>query len=257
MAAGYVALLDILGFSHMAVRESTGRRVKRYLTRLEKDMATGEVDSVIFSDKIMLTIEDEEPNSLLAIARACSRLMYGLLKEGIPMRGAISGGDIVRSFFDGNVFIAGKAGLDAQLFEQAQDWVGVMVAPSGLERVPDLEKRCDLQPYVDDPRNSFKLVKPNIEWTAFIQPCRKIPFHGQNPSGEPDYYEGFAVVPTSGDAEPVALRESIQAAIAGLNRLCSIAPTPASQGKYERVIAWLKSVLQVWGTIATWHERGE
>jgi hypothetical protein len=257
MAAGYVALLDILGFSHMAARESTRRRINRYLTRLEKEMVTGEVDSVIFSDKIMLTLEDEEPDSLLAIARACSRLMHGLLIEGIPIRGAISRGDIVRSFFDGNVFIAGRAVLDAQLFEQAQDWVGVMVAPSALERVPDLEKRCDLQPYVANPGNSFKLAKSNIEWAAFIQPCHKIPFHGQNPLREPDYYEGFAVVPTSGDAEPIALRGSIQAAIAGLNRLCSIAPTPASQGKYERVIAWLKGVLEVWSTIASRHEQGE
>jgi len=257
MAAGYAAFLDVLGFSDMVARDSTGGRINRYLECLEKEIAAGEINSVIFSDSVVLTIEDEEPNSLLAIARACSRLMYGALKEDIPIRGAISWGDIVRSFFDGNVFIAGRAVLDAQLFEQAQDWAGVMVAPSALERVPDLEKRCDLRPDAADPRNSFKLVKPNIEWAAFIQPCRKIPFHGQNPLREPDYYEGFAVVPTSGDAEPVALRESIQVAIAGLNRLCSIAQTPASQGKYERVIAWLQSVLQVWGTIASWHEQGE
>jgi hypothetical protein len=257
MAAGFVALLDVLGYSHMIARDSTGRRINRFLACLEKETVTGEVSSVIFSDRIMLTIEDEEPNSLLAIALACSRLMHGLLKEDIPFRGAISGGDIVRSFFDGSPFIAGRAVLDAQLFEQAQDWAGVMVAPSALERVPDLRKRCDLQPYVADRRDSSKLSTPNIEWAAFIQPCRKIPFHGQNPLGEPDYYEGFAVVPTSGDAEPAALRESIQVAIARLNRLCSIAPTPASRGKYERVIAWLKGVLQVWDTIASWHEQGE
>lgn len=251
MAAGYVAFLDVLGFSHMVARDSNGGRINRYLECLEKEMVAGEINSVIFSDSIMLTIEDEEPNSLLAIARACSRLVYGLLKEGIPIRGAISGGDIVRSFFDGRVFIAGRAVLDAQLFEQAQDWAGVMVAPSALKRVPDLGTRCDLKPYVADPRNPFKLAKPNIEWAAFIQPCHKIPSHGENPLGEPDYYEGFAVVPTSGDAEPVALRESIQVAIAGLNRLCSIAQTPASQGKYERVIAWLENVLPVWGTIAS------
>lgn len=246
MAAGYVAFLDVLGYSHMAAEDSAGRRIDRALTRLEKEMTTGEVASVFFSDSIVLTIEDGGPGSLLAIARVCSRLMYGLLTEGIPIRGAISAGDVVRSVFDGRVLVAGGAVLDAQLFEQAQDWAGIMVAPSALERVPDLRNRCDLRPYAADALDSFKSAKPNIEWAAFIQLCRTIPFHGQDPLGEPDLYAGFAVVPTTGDAEPAMLRESISVAIAALTLLCSAAPTPASQRKYEATITWLKSVLQAW-----------
>lgn len=176
--------------------------------------------------------------------------MGDLLKENIPVRGAIAFGDFFRSSSVGeSVFVAGRAVIDAYQFEQLQNWVGIMVAPSAVESVPDLEARCitkkseeyeDLLP--------FHEVEPRLQWAAFVQRCRQIPFRGT--AMQPETFDGFAVVPTSGEAEPSALRDSIKAAIDRLSWLRTIAPSPSAQRKYDQTIAWLSRIQVTWRRFA-------
>ncbi len=79
MSDGYVALLDVLGFSALVDADTTGERVERYLTCLQRAKGTTAVEYVVFSDSIVLTVEDAGADCLLAIAGACSRLMNELL----------------------------------------------------------------------------------------------------------------------------------------------------------------------------------
>ncbi len=137
--------------------------------------------------------------------------------------------------------------IDAYQFEQAQDWVGIMIAPSALVCVPDLQKRCGLNDQFTV--EAFREMEPRISWAAHIQPCRSIPFHTERPF-ETSSYDGFAVVPTSGAVEPAALRDSINQAIDKLSRLRAIAPTPGAQLKYQHAINWLVSVRLCWHQIA-------
>jgi|SRR5271157_1328770 len=251
MPGGYVALLDVLGFSALVAADSTGQSVKRYLNCLQRVRGETEVNYVVFSDGIMLTLGDEGPDSLITIAGACSRLMGELLAEDIPIRGAISQGEFVRSAVRDSVFVAGRAVIDAYQFEQAQDWIGIMVAPSALARVRDLKERCRLEGCTT--MQAFRAIEPNLEWAPFIQPCA-IPFHTENPF-QSSSFDGFGVVPTSGVAEPVALRDSIEAAIDRLNWLRAIAPTPASQRKYQNTTQRLGTVHRLWSDVVFFREQ--
>lgn len=251
MPGGYVALLDVLGFSALVAADA-GEGVERYLNCLKRAKGATAVDYVVFSDSIVLTVGGDGPDSLLEIAGACSRLMSELLIEHIPIRGAISQGAFVRSTVGESVFVAGRAVIDAYQFEQAQDWVGIMVAPSARARVPDLEERCRLANHTTVA--AFRAVEPRFAWTAFIQPCRSIPFHAENPF-ESSGFDGFAVVPTSGLLDPVALRDSIKESIDRLNWLRAIAPTPASQRKYQEATNWLSTTQRLWHDVVFFRER--
>jgi hypothetical protein len=150
------------------------------------------------------------------------------------------------------VFVAGRAVIDAHQFEQQQDWIGIMIAPSARERVPDLEQRCQLQGRTAV--EAFREVEPRMQWPAFVQHCYDIPFHTETPF-DTQTFNGFAVVPTSGLLEPVALRDSIKASIDRLEWLRAIAPTPGAQRKYQRTSHWLREVHSMWHDVAFFREQ--
>jgi len=244
---GYVALLDVLGFSDLAGGDHTGGRMGRYLECVRDTMQGQAIDYVVFSDSIVLNAKVDNPEPLVAVAGACSRLLGALLNEGIALRGAIAFGGFVRESFGESVFVAGRAVIDAYRYEKLQNWIGVMIAPSAVARVPDLRDRCRLPG--DGVAVSFKDVEAMFPWPAIIRPCHAIPFHGSNPF-EPSEFDGFAVVPTNGALELAAVRDSIKAAMDRLAWLRTIAPTPDSQLKYQRTLNWLNQLHSRWHDLA-------
>jgi hypothetical protein len=244
---GYVALLDVLGFSALVGADPASERIHRYLECLQRATERSEVDYVVFSDSIVLTARGDGPDLLVVVAGACSRLMGELLNEGISVRGAIAFGSFFRSSIAQSVFVAGSAVIDAYRFEQLQDWVGVMVTPSALTQVPDLEGRCRLEGHTTV--EAFSNVGSRLQWVAFIQRCYSIPFHSATPLESPSF-DGFAVVPTSGVLEPVALRDSIKGSMDRLTWLRTIAPSPNSQRKYQQTLQWLGGIQRLWHDVA-------
>src|SRR5258708_17948472 len=254
MKEGYVAVLDVLGFADLAAGDHTGGRMNRYLESVRETMERQEIDCVVFSDSIVLNAKGEGPEPLAAVAEACSRLLRALLGDGIALRGAIAFGDFVRQSFGESVFVAGRAVIDAYRFEKAQDWIGVMLAPSAVARVPTLRERCNLRVAAGSERADLKAIEERYPWPAFIQPCDEIPFHVSSPS-EPSVFDGFAIVPTSGVLEAAEISASIRAAMAKLGWLRAIAPTPGAQRKYQLTQNWLDQVLKLWGHVAYMKEQ--
>jgi len=245
MLSGYVALLDVLGFSEFISADTTDEGVERYLRCLQK-VQEETVNYVVFSDNIILTVEGKEADSLLTIASTCSQLMYELLKVNIPIRGAISKGNFIRSSVGKSVFVAGRPVIEAYQFEQVQDWIGIMIAPSAILSVPDLGKRCNLN--WNQALGVFRKERDLLKWAAFIQPCQAIPFHATNPFND-SRYDGFAVVPTNGFSKLTKLRDNTREAMDKLNWLRAVAPTPAAQKKYQNTILWLRAVNQLWNDV--------
>src|SRR5438445_5418829 len=207
MQVGFVALLDVLGFASLVSGDAKGDRLQDYLHCLQKafDVGTGspEVAFVVFSDSIVLTTGDDSEKSLQALLLQCSRTLGLMLEKEISLRGAIAQGSYFRSEVPGGVFVAGKSIIDAYTFEKAQDWVGIMLAPSAVKRVPDLNERCRL--YRPSSRESVRELGERLRWAAVIQRCSSIPFHSNHPF-ENNSYDGFAIVPSAGDLEPSAPR---------------------------------------------------
>lgn len=255
MREGFVALLDVLGFSAL-VRDSGEGGIQRYLNCLQNATEHTNVNYVVFSDSIVLSAKGDSPDSFIAVAGACSRLLYDLLNVDIALRGAIAFGTFIREAFAESVFVAGRAVIDAYQFEQAQDWVGIMISPSALAHVQDLEARCRFQDTIHTSAEGFKDVLPRLKWAASIQPCPSIPFHSSNPF-EPQCFDGFAVVPTDGSLDPVALRDSLGVAVKRLKWLRAVAPSPGSQRKYQETLRWLQGIEYLWQRAAWSQEQAQ
>jgi hypothetical protein len=253
----FVALLDVLGFSSLVAGDRDGERLNRYLGCLQGTLntlgAVRTVEYVVFSDTIVLTTPDDSEASLLAIITQCSRVFGTMLDNDIPLRGAIAHGFCFRSDSPegGGTFVAGRAILDAYKFEMAQDWVGIMLAPSIVQKVPDLRERCALHSPMGTPEDDQALRK-KLEWAAFVQPCGNIPFHTNNPL-ENYGYDGFAIVPTNGNSRINELVQDLDVKLKKLLWLKSLAPDPRAQSKYQHCYAWLYNVNASIGQIASWH----
>jgi hypothetical protein len=211
------------------------------------------IDFVVFSDSIVLTAKGDDEASFLALAEACSRLLYDLLEKDIPLRGAIAFGDFVRrGDIAKSIFIAGRALIEAYRFEQAQNWIGIMLAPSVIRQLPLLAERCRLEEFANPPTPvSIKKIDPL--WPRLIQRCAAIPFHEKRGS-EPSDFSGFAIVPTSGTFEPSSNSSGVSEAIRRLRWLESLAPTPADQYKYRHTLVWLSRICSCWMMVE--NERG-
>ena len=96
MHSGYVAFLDIMGFSSLVSGERHAERINNYLDCLrgilEVKTETPQVEYVVFSDSIVVTTADDADASLQALLERCSSLFGALLRNEIPVRGAISHG---------------------------------------------------------------------------------------------------------------------------------------------------------------------
>jgi hypothetical protein len=246
MRDGFVALLDVLGFSAL-VRDSGEAGIQRYLNCLQNVTEHTDVKYVVFSDSIVLSAKGDSPDSFIAVAGACSRLLYDLLNVDIKLRGAIAFGTFIRVAIGESVFVAGRAVIEAYQFEQQQDWIGVMLAPSAVAQVPDLNDKCRLPG--DGVPMTFKDVEARYPWPALIQRCRGIPFHPSSPF-EPSVSDGFAVVPTNGLIEAAQIRDSVKIAMDRLEWLRLLAPTPDSQRKYQPTHNWLNQIQVRWHDIA-------
>jgi hypothetical protein len=255
MPTGFVALLDVLGFSSLVSGDGGGERLQKYLETLQKALDPGPdgqtVEWVVFSDSIVLTTYDDD-RSFQALLLRCSR-MFGLMLEiEVPLRGAIAHGPFLRQGVPGGVFVAGRAIVDAYRFETAQDWVGIMLAPSAVKRFPGLEERCEIgSTWSQD-------LEGRLAWAAFIQRYHRIPFHKDKdrPFDDSDF-DGFAIVPTDGILEPPAIRDSLDRSIKDLKWLKSLAPDPAAQGKYKSAIRRLENTCRSWRQIAYSWERAK
>jgi hypothetical protein len=286
MQSGYVAFLDVLGFSALLTGAGSDGRLSAYQRCLSEtleetgdplpeeavhfDMTDGRAsvakpsepdhqppDVAVFSDSIILVSRDDSARALETLIRQCSRLMAAMFQVDIALRGAISFGQYTRARLSVGTFFAGRAIVDAYHFEQEQDWIGIMLAPSAVQQVPDLHKRCDLtSPAFEPHRPADHLALSDRQgWVVCLQQCPLIPFHQKYPPWDTNTYDGFAVMPTSGDLSPESVIKSLVASIEALRRLRSLAPNPEAQRKYDRTIQWLDQKQQLWATIAFWRTR--
>jgi hypothetical protein len=235
---GYVALLDALGFRDFVARDKNNKNIIHYLGTVGRAVTQCGLPTIAFSDTIVLTVEGEGSESLLKIVKACSHVLGEMIRAHIPVKGAIAFGEFVRSSIAESAFLAGPPILDAYYFEQQQDWVGALLAPSAIETVREMNLRqtCDLR--LANPPDSYS---QQLEWKGYLQAV-DVPFHAP-PS--PNFYKGVAVVPGgSGDLE--RLCESLNTSIKALNWMQAMAPSPKEQRKHQATIEWLTEARKEW-----------
>lgn len=247
MRDGYVALIDVLGFKSLISADGSNERLSEYLNCLNesvsRDTSAG-LEVLTFSDTIVITTADGAEPSLKGMAWRCARLFSLLLAHGFPVRGAISYGSYCRVQAPGGTFVAGRAIVDAYTFEQAQNWVGIMLAPSVMAQNPQLAQNAVLDPeknwtvpFLDD-------LDRRKNRAATIQPCL-IPWRNGSE------YEGYAVLPVQNFDTFRSIANSLASSMAALSRMRELAPDPRSQSKYLVSISWIKRCLDKWDRAVT------
>lgn len=243
---GFVALLDVLGFSHLVQQDPEAHGLASYtdtvvhITSPYRGMKT-----ILFSDTVVLFTFDDSSAAFQNITTAVSRLLFALLKADIPIRGAVAHGAFVRSEASGHgTVIAGHPIIEAHYFESRLQWVGVMLAPSTLKHIGPLKGRTEISP-IRDGETPDAFFKRSLK-AARVQPCNCIPV--QEPgSGSMGRLEGYAVVPISTDTRTAReIRESVKRAVDKLLWLRQLGPEPRSQAKYQNAIEWLSTLHTDW-----------
>jgi hypothetical protein len=241
---GYVALLDVLGFTNLVSGERHAEKLNQYISTLENISLEKGVEVVLFSDSIVMTSEDDGVESLLRLLISCSRVFGVLLDHEIAVKGAIACGSFIRRKTDKGTFLAGRSIIEAYNFQQKQNWVGVMLAPSVRQMHRNLGNLCAVA-NINTPAD-YELVRGRLNWMFVLQDSPAIPFHVPGHEGL-GYYEGFAVVPTDQSVnERQSLISNLDKMMAHMDRLKSLAPDPSSQGKYGKTKDWLRIVRSRW-----------
>jgi len=246
---GYIALLDVLGFSELLARETRDEELSKYFKAVDEatDEDTAPIEYVLFSDSIVISTPANSEDSLLALLRACSSALYYLLKAGLPIRGAISHGSYLRSQTSKGILIAGHAFAEAYRFERAQNWVGVLVAPSVLRSFPRLESLCRLplnHPITGEVRADFE---NRLGWAMTVQRHCSIPWHTDDPRR--DTFDAFAVVPTDPSWSVPDMAEGLTLMAQWLEEQRLLAGEPNAQFKYEKTSGWISDLGRYWEPI--------
>jgi len=130
---GYVAFLDVLGFRELVGRPDSQDRLTQYIGSVDRAIqAAGPevLQYVVFSDSVVINSRAGGLGQLEAILRACSTIFRELLRSRIPVRGAIAHGSFLRSNQPNGTFVAGRPIVQAYDYQERQNWVGIMLAPS-------------------------------------------------------------------------------------------------------------------------------
>jgi hypothetical protein len=231
---GYVALLDVLGFRELVSQSDKESRLSRYIETVRRALQRHGIEFVLFSDAIVINTVEGREEPLIDIVVACSNLMFELGLAGIAVRGSIGYGPFVKSRASSEgVFVAGRPIVETHHYETQQDWVGVMLAPSVVQNVPDVAARCAIRNF-----SEFANVRDFISnnWLAIhLQPFDGIPFH------DDELFDGCAVVPmVASPTRKASVLEALTAMQSSLTRMKALAPNPAAQRKYRRTILWLQ-----------------
>lgn len=204
---GFIAFLDLLGFTERVRTGDVGKSFEKYSEIIQQSLKTKEsnLQYITFSDSIVVTTNGNDSEQLLVLVEALAELQFRLLIEfGSPVRGCVSVGEYSRERKGENVLIAGFPLIDAYGYENVQDWMGIMLSPSVVKRIPELKVKT-LISESERPDTLYKQLK----WSLNLQRYMKIPFK------EGSYFDGFTIVPHQ---KTVELPEKL---IKNLNDYCS------------------------------------
>lgn len=232
---GYVAYVDLLGFTQKSRIGDFGEFFDRYDSALATALETGP-RYVVFSDSIVLYTDGDGVEELVAMVQACARLYYQLLKIEASPRGAIAWGPYSELRKGHGIVVAGRPLVEAVDYERRQNWLGIMLCPSVLLRNPHIRKNdpINLRPSFDPPTQPAEKAATG----PFVLRHTNIPFHDV---GHTSLYDGCAVLPNPlRHLDRKEAVRSLQEAEDLLVRLHSIAPDPAAQWKIEQARAFVR-----------------
>lgn len=240
---GYIAFLDILGFSELVRRQSFDAEFEQYSEIIGNAIQAHDgLNYVTFSDSIVINTGGKRADDLFGLLQAVAGIQYRLLVEmEVPVRGCISAGRFSRIECDNHdVMIAGSPIVDAVRYEEKQDWVGVMLSPTVLKADPGVTDRAALDKSVL--QSDADSLKKRLPWVFLVQRHYCVPFHSSHDLVE-NQFDGFVVVPhLPPRSEPQEVLDDLAKYREKLDVLKIQAPGPSAQRKYQQASNWLSGI---------------
>jgi hypothetical protein len=137
----WAGFLDLLGMKRLSKSEDYIPYFVALSQAIEqfRDSVTAwdNVGYAWFSDSFFVYTNDNSKESFIAIDSICKWFSYFLITGNVPVRGAISCGQLY-SDRKNNLFF-GKALTEAYEYGEAQDWIGLLLTPSATEHLEQLK----------------------------------------------------------------------------------------------------------------------
>jgi hypothetical protein len=135
---GLVAVFDILGFKKMllanTIKESLDIINKVMLKELEEAKKSfGNIKTFVISDTILITLPNAKQKTIFPFC--CNQIMYGLLLEGLPVRGAIAAGEFYVELEPNRIIFVGQPIIDAYELSTSIDIAACAVVPSSESKI--------------------------------------------------------------------------------------------------------------------------
>lgn len=139
----WIAFFDILGFKKLVSNSKTPLDLYRILYNYTDTLSylreecggykEGSLFNTWFSDSFLLYTIDDSPSSYGVIEQASKHFFCKNISIRIPMRGAIAFGlfhtdETMRTYI-------GQALIDAYLYCEDQDWIGLILTPTATHQV--------------------------------------------------------------------------------------------------------------------------
>ena len=161
----WAGFFDLLGMKRMSESDSYiyFDTISKTIEELKyRAKACDNVGYAWFSDSFFVYTNDDSIASFLAIDSTCRHFFYDLIMMEIPVRGAISCGQLYSDIKNNIIF--GKALTEAYKYSEAQDWIGFILTPSAKMRLDNLKSPAnDLNNYachnIPYNKESDKLIK--------------------------------------------------------------------------------------------------
>jgi hypothetical protein len=248
LLTGYLATLDVLGFSELLYRDGYAQQLRQYLDCVNSVVSPTDIEAVLFSDSVVLTSPGETSDAFRLLVVTSSAVFHGLLRCGMPVRGAVAFGHYRREAKSGSVFLAGRPIVEAYRRERAQKWIGTLLCPSVLHKQSQLLTVADV---LTDSRFGVSNAG-EYDSSVLDVPLRlahaTVPFeHSPGGLGE---LSGYAIVPLGAEDNARTASRSIGRTLSSLDDLRLKASEPHSQAKYGASIKWLKDVRRQFDDLA-------
>jgi len=138
-----VALFDILGFGELVKNNDLAKvfeTYKKYKGDFEENfhainclLERDVIRFQLFSDTFLIYTTGVRDDDFVALLVACEYLFIAAIENNLPIRGAITVGDLII----GDDVVFGKPIVDAYEMEQKQRWIGCWISDDCMRRVGD------------------------------------------------------------------------------------------------------------------------
>lgn len=167
------------------------------LLHKEETQSSDTIGFIIYADTFLIYSKTEDSSGYPALVRAAKKLICTCIIKRLPVRGAISYGEVV--FGHDERIVIGKAALEAYTYCEDQKWIGLILTPTASKQLRGIGREPVKNGFInqDVPLKTEQLQSDDVYAYRFIDgksynKCPLLPLlremHHKAPEDKKDRY---------------------------------------------------------------------